>query len=98
MTPTKVRYRLSIATKNNSQKVIGIGVLSVGEDGSATFFEGDGDENSRILADLQRVRLEWATSFGMKLSGFESTGRLDGRGVPVFHHKEWFVMFCEGEK
>jgi len=98
MNPAKVQYQLSIATKNNKHKVIGIGVLCVGEDGSATFFEGDAGENSIILAALQRVRLDWATSLGMKLSGFESTGKSDSSGVPTFLHREWFVMFCEVAK
>ena len=98
MTPSKVQYQLSVGTKEGRGEIVGVGVLYVDEKSEATFFKGDGGKNLVLLARMERVRLELATSAGMKLSGFERTGKLDSRGSPTFLHKEWYVMFCEVAK
>ena len=49
------QYKLH--TQIPKPKLIGVGVLSVDQTGTAHFFEGIGDKGSQLLADMQRVRL-----------------------------------------
>ena len=64
------------------------GVLNITRDGEATFFEGDGEHGSNIVAELLRVRIEFANSHGIMLSGVE----LMSRG---YRYQEWWLVYKE---
>lgn len=86
--PLAGRYRLFIRDKN-----VGDGVLSVGQDGTANFFEGDGERESRILGEMERTRLMFIAANGISLSGFEWTGKIDRLGLKVYRYAEWWISY-----
>jgi len=64
-----------LVTQHPKPKVLGVGVLDVDQKTrEATFFEGGGEEGSRLLADMSRVQMDFAAAHGIMLSGFELLG------------------------
>ncbi len=88
-----MQYRLTV-----DDKVVGVGVLSVGKDGDAHFFEGNGDSGARILAEMVRTKLDWAGALAIRLTGFTLTGKIDKRGVPLYRFAEWTLCYLEQKK
>ena len=82
------RFRLYI-----NDKKIGDGVLAVERTGEARVFGGDGERDSRVLADMERVRMEFAARNGIRLSGFEWTGKYDVHRSKVFKFREWWLAY-----
>ena len=80
------RFRLYI-----NDKKIGDGVLSVERTGEARFFGGESGD--RTLADMERVRMEFAAKNGIRLSGFEWTGKHDVHRSKVFKFREWWLAY-----
>ena len=73
-------------------KDFGLGVLSLVRDGEAHFFSGDGGDGARIVADLSRVRLDFAGADGLMLSGMQPDGfERDGR--KKYSYQEWWLRF-----
>lgn len=60
------------------------GVLCI-DHGTAKFFEGDG-ENGRFVAEIERIRIEHASSKGILLSVIE---RVNGK----IRFQEWWLMY-----
>ena len=71
-------------------ETLGAGSFSLGKDGIAQFFEGDCAAGSKILATLERVRLDGAAAAGLYLSGMEPDG-VDASGRPKFKYQEWLL-------
>lgn len=80
-----MRFRLYI-----NEKHIGDGVLDVTKDGTAMFGCGE-----KILATMERSRLEFIAANGINLSGFAWTGKYDRRGSKVFRFVEWWMPYAE---
>jgi hypothetical protein len=73
-------------------KEIGVGVIDIGQNGTAHFFIKD-----RLVAEMVRVRLEWMAVKGLYLNGMELAG-YDRNGTPKYRYQEWFLAFLEEEK
>lgn len=71
-------------------KVLGLGSLSIGPKGDAQFFEGDADANARVLASMERVRIEWAAAAGIMLSGMEVDG-VTRSGQIKYKAQQWLL-------
>lgn len=85
--------QFELITLQPKEKKVGRGVLSVDQKtGDATFFEGDGAIDGRILATMRRTRLESAAAHGIMLSGHEPVrpGR-DGREQLAY--QEWWLRY-----
>jgi hypothetical protein len=79
-----------LVTQHPKPRELGLGSLSIGKDGEAQFFEGDADHHSRVLAEMVRVRIEWAAAAGILLSGMEADG-LGRDGKVKFKYQEWLL-------
>lgn len=73
-------------------KKIADGVLSVDQRGEARFYSGNGDCAGKLVADLERVKLEFAAANGISLSGFEWTGKTS-KGIKVYRYREWWLVY-----
>ena len=69
-----------------------MGVLSIGADGQAFFFEGSGESGARMLASMERVKIDFAGVNGIQLSGFQHIGN-DKRGRRQFRFQEWWLSY-----
>jgi hypothetical protein len=72
----------------------GIGVLAIGTDGDASFFDESGGEGCKIIARMERVRISFAGADGIMLSGFENCG-VDGSGNNKFRYQDWWLSYNE---
>lgn len=72
-----------------------MGSLSVGKDGEAHFFSGEGEQNSTVLAEMTRAKLEHVSAKGMKLSGMQPDGNTRA-GQRKFLYQEWWLRYCAG--
>lgn len=79
-----------LVTQLPKPKVLGTGSLSVSKSGDADFFEGNAESNSRILASMQRVKIDWAAAAGIMISGMEPDGA-DRQGRPIYKYQEWLL-------
>lgn len=84
--------QFTLYTQLPKAKRIGGGVLSVGKDGDAMFFSGDGERDSKNLAEMIRVKLDFAGSNGLRLSGFERNG-VDSGGREKYRFQEWWLAY-----
>ena len=82
------RFRLYI-----NDKKIGDGVLDIQRTDEARFFGGEGESGCRTLADMERVRMEFAARNGIRLSGFEWTGKHDIHRSKIFRFREWWLAY-----
>jgi hypothetical protein len=62
------------------------GVLCIDKHGEAQFFKGDGEVGS-LAAQMERIRIEHASSKGILLSGIE---RVNGK----IRFQEWWLMYA----
>lgn len=62
-------------------KFVGHGIFDLDVRGNAIFWK---DSKKNILATLKRARVEYATSDGLKVSGFEENGN-------SFTYQEWWL-------
>lgn len=83
-----------LVTQHPKPKDLGIGSLSIGKDGDADFFEGNAEQNARLLASMVRTRIEWAAAAGILLSGMEPDG-VDRAGRAKFKHQEWLLRHLQ---
>lgn len=88
--------KFTIVIQRPKPKKIGIGCLSVGKNGDADFFEGSADKDSKILASMTRVKIDWAAANGIFISGMESNG-FDRHGEQKFSYQEWFLCYLDGK-
>lgn len=63
------------------------GVLTMDKHGVAQFFTGNADADSRVVATLDRARVEHASSSGILISGVERVGK-------QLFLQEWWLVFC----
>lgn len=73
--------------------MLGYGVLSIDEREEAMFFEGNGERGSRVLAVMQRIRIESATANGITLSGMEPINS----GAMKFNYQEWWLAYLDAD-
>ena len=73
--------------------VIGIGGLNIDKSGEALFFEGNGELGSKIIAEMQRVKIEWAAANGILISGFEQT--FSKANQTVWLYQEWYLRYIK---
>lgn len=83
-----------LVTQHPKPKTLGVGSLSIGKNGGAQFFEGNADSNARVLASMERVRIEWAAAAGILISGMEPDGA-DRSGRTKFKHQEWLLRHIQ---
>ncbi len=86
--------RFELVTQMPKPKKVGRGTLSIGKDGDADFFAGNADAGSAVLANMVRVRVEWAAATGILLSGMQPNG-FDKTGRPKFTYQEWLLRYPE---
>lgn len=67
-----------------------IGYLSVDQNFEAMFF----NENHTLLETMERVQIDYASTQGMRLTGFEQRG-YQKNGSPKFIYQEWYLVFNE---
>ena len=73
-------------------KKIGTGILSISQSGDARFFSDTGGADSRVLSDMQRVRISFAGADGIMLNGMQPDGyQRDGR--LKFFYQEWLLSY-----
>lgn len=82
----------TLVIQHPKAKDLGNGSLSISKDGEADFFEGNAGSNSRVLASMVRVKIEWAAAVGILISGMEPDG-LDRAGRPKFKYQEWLLRY-----
>ena len=70
-----------------------VGVLSIGKDGHAHFFDGMGEQYSQVLAEMTNARILWAAADGIMLSGMHPKGH-DKAGRQEFFYQEWFLRYA----
>ena len=63
------------------------GVLCISKDGCAQFFSGNGESGSKVLGEMQRIKIEHASSNGIFISGLQrsNTGELT--------LQEWWLVY-----
>lgn len=89
----KMIYSLHKETDKKDTSVCGL--LSVGQGGAdAHFFEQDGPG---LIAELRRVRIEWAGATVLCISGMEPMG-FDRTGREKFRHQVWYLRYIEVKK
>lgn len=71
---------------------MGSGILSVDRHGEALFFSGNGQQDSKVVAMLKRVRIDSASADGLMLSGMEPAGS-DRQGRETFKYQEWWLSY-----
>ena len=72
-------------------KIKGIGILCF-DKGKATFFENEANENDALLGVLEKSEVDFISSHGIMVKGFESMGvGKDGR--EQFRYMEWWCPF-----
>jgi len=86
--------RFTLATQLPKAKVLGVGVLSVSESGEAHFFDGTGDRDSRLLAAMHRIKLEFAGADGIFIAGMEANG-VDRIGRQKFCYQQWWLRYYD---
>ena len=80
------QYRLTLL--GQTLKVCGLGTLAV-DHGEANFFNLD----EGIVASLERVHLQYIGPAGIRLAGFENTGKHDRHGVTQYRYQEWWLAY-----
>jgi len=75
-----------IAQHPKPQKPV-LGVLCISNRGEAQFFSGKGEAGSTVLAEMDRVRIEHASSNGMMISGVERIGN-------KYRLQEWWLVYA----
>lgn len=73
-------------------KKIGIGVISVGRNGDAHFFSGFGERDSKVLANMERVKMDFIGASGIHISGFERVGT-NKNGTGKYIYQEWWLTY-----
>lgn len=64
------------------------GVLCISKRGEAQFFSGNGEANSQVLGEMERVRVEHASSNGIFISGVERIGT-------KYRLQEWWLVYVK---
>jgi hypothetical protein len=90
----EMNKRYLLYTQFPQVKKKGIGVLAIGTDGDASFFDESGGEGCKIIARMERVRISFAGADGIMLSGFENCG-VDGSGKNKFRYQDWWLSYNE---
>lgn len=83
-----------LVTQHPKAQELGLGSLSISKSGQADFFEGNAESGSRILASMERVRIEWAAAAGILLSGLENDG-VDRAGRIKYKYQEWLLCHLQ---
>lgn len=76
------------------EKTLGVGELSVGHEKTAHFFKCTTNSNKPILANMERVTMDWIGAEAMKLTGFEHVG-YDKQNCKKFIYQEWYLRKAE---
>ena len=63
--------------------------VSLDTAGSALLMDAAGN---KVLADMERARVDWMQAAGMMISGFEHTGT-DRTGRAKFRFQEWYCGY-----
>jgi hypothetical protein len=66
-----------------------LGKLAAEKNGTAHFIM---DKGERIVATMERIRLEWAGAGGLYFSGMVDDG-FTKTGVRKFRYQEWFLAY-----
>ena len=82
--------KFSLQKYHPKPKKLGNGDLYMGNKKDAQFFEDATQENSRILASMEGVTIEWVGADAMKLAGFEHVG-FDKQNCKKFIYQEWYL-------
>lgn len=74
-------------------KLIGVGFLSITENGGDARFLDSQNLDAKCLAVLMRPRLDCAGALAIRLSGFGPTGKYNKRGVEITDYSEWILHY-----
>jgi hypothetical protein len=74
-------------------KHVGKGLLNIEQNGTASFYDSP-EANAHFLAELKRVRIDFAGAAGIMLDGFESVGA-DAQQREKFRFQQWWLMYTE---
>jgi hypothetical protein len=86
-----IQYKLNIQIPG--QKYIGKGLLII-HNKVALFYEGEADNNSKLLAKMNLPEILWITSNGIFLKGYKPDG-VNKKGIEKFVCQEWFCEFIK---
>jgi hypothetical protein len=81
-----------LITQQPKPKRLGRVLLSVDQKGEALAFTGP-DADARIVADMERAKLDFVGADGQMLSGFEYTGKYDAQGRKIYRYQEWWLVY-----
>lgn len=76
----------NLITQYPKLKKLGNGVLSIIDGDNAQFLEGNGEDGSNVIACMERIRIDHASSKGILLSGIERIGSKT-------RLQEWWLMY-----
>lgn len=79
----------SLTLQHPKPKFVGNGTFTA-DHGDSQFFSGNADFDDRVLAQMTRIKVEWANSIGIMISGLEPCG-VDVSGRQKFKFQEWFL-------
>ena len=89
-----MKGNFKLVTQYPKPKEICFGILSIQSDGFASFFSGDGGNDSKIVADMVRCKIDFAAAHGIMLSGMEPKG-FDKAGRQKYQFQEWWLIYAE---
>jgi len=86
--------KFTLYTQHPKPKKIGTGVLSIYQSQIAMFFSENADKDSKVIAELDNVRIVHASSDSILLEGKEPMGT-NKEGSLIFKYQEWLLKSPE---
>ena len=80
--------QLKLIAQYPKPHILGLGTLCISKTGLAEFYSGDCDADSVVLCSLERIRIEYATSEGIMISGVEKSW-INSR----LSFQEWWLVY-----
>lgn len=68
------------------------GFLSIDQKGEAHFFSGEGEKDSTLIAQMERVHVEFAAKKGIMLSGMERVSTTKN-GTGKYRYQSWWLAY-----
>jgi len=87
--------RFKLITQVPKQKILcESGTLSIDEKGEAMFFTGNGDVGDRCVAEMIRVKIDFAGAAGIMISGMQPDG-CGKNGAMKYIYQRWWLLYTE---
>lgn len=78
--------QLKLIAQHPKPHNLGLGTLCISKNGIAEFYSDDCHAGSIVLCSLERIRIEYATSEGIMISGIEKIGN-------NLKFQEWWLVY-----